>query len=79
MPRIVNRKYLIEFSDQCYCDQGNNCSFCGDPNYRFRKKANILEEQLRIKKFSTSSSKVNVWKVTYYKNDPIVLTIISVH
>ena len=76
MPRIVNRKYLIELLDQCYCDQENNCFFCNDANC---KKANIIEEQLKTKKFNTLNSKVHVWKITYYKNDPSILTIIPVH
>ena len=79
MPRIVNRKYLIELLDQCYCDQENNWFFCGDANCKFCKKANILEERLRTRKFYTSNSKVHVWKITYYKNDPSILKIIPVH
>ena len=79
MPRIVNRKYLIELLDQCYYDQENNCFFCSDANCKFCKKANILEEKLRTKKFNTLNSKVHVWKITYYKNDPSILTIIPVH
>ena len=53
--------------------------FCGDANCKFCKKANILEEQLRTKKINTLNSKVHVWKITYYKNDPSILTIIPVH
>ena len=80
MPKIENRKNITELLDQCYCDQENiYIYFCGDATCKFCKKANILEEQLRTKKINTLNSEVYVWKITYSKNDPIVLTIIPVH
>ena len=80
MPKIENRKNITELLDQCYCDQENiYIYFCGDATCKFCKKANILEEQLRTKKINTLNSEVHVWKITYSKNDPIVLTIIPVH
>ena len=80
MSKIENRKYITALLDQCYCDQENiYIYFCGDANCKFWKKANILEEQLRTKKINTLNSEVHVWKITYSKNGPIVLTIIPVH
>ena len=79
MVRIVDRKYLVELVKQNYCGQETNCFFCGEINYRFCKKSTILEEELRKKKLNTSNCDVNVWKISYYKNDPTALTIFSVH
>ena len=79
MPKIVDRGYLVDLLNQCYCDQEGNCFFCFTKNCIYCKKSVIVEDKLRKKKFSSSNSSVVLWKVTYYKNDPSILTIIPVH
>ena len=78
MVRIVNREYLVDLLEQNYKDQVKNCSFWRDSNCKFCKKSKILEEELR-KKNNTKNSDVVVSKITYYKNDPSILTIFPVH
>ena len=53
--------------------------FCGDCNCKFCKKSKNVEEELRKDEFNTLNSEVVNLKVTYYKNDPTVLTIFPVH
>ena len=49
MPRFIDRGYLVDLLNQCYCDQEDNC-FCFTPNCAYRKKSMIVEEELRKKK-----------------------------
>ena len=79
MVRIVDRKYLVELVKQNYCYQETNCFYCGECNCCFCKKSKILEEEPRKKKLNTSNGDVNVWKISYNKNDLTVLTIFPVH
>ena len=44
----------------------------------FLKKTKILEQELR-KKNNTCNSDVIVWKISYYQNDPSILTIFPEH
>ena len=45
----------------------------------FSKKLKILEEEIREKKFNTLKYDAVVQKVSYYKNEPNILTIFPVH
>ena len=75
--RVVNRDYLIELVDEYYKQQQSNCFFCKD--FFFCKKTSLLEEELRLKKLNTLNSDVVVWKISYYKSDPSILTIFPEH
>ena len=44
----------------------------------FLEESKILKEELR-KKINALNSDVVVWKMSYYKNDPSVLTTFPVH
>ena len=79
MPRIVDSGYLIGLLNQCYCKQEDNCLFCFGINCKYCKKSVIVEEELRKNKFKSSNSGAVPWKITYYRNDPSVLTIIPVN
>ena len=78
MRRIVDRGYLIDLLNQCYCKQEGDCLFCFGINFKYCKKSVIVEE-FRKNKFSSSNSGVVLWKIVYYRNDPSVLTIIPVN
>ena len=73
--RVVNRDYLIELVDEHYKQKQSNCLLYIDKNWKFFKKTSLLEEELRLKKLNTLNSDVIVWKISYYKNDPSILTI----
>ena len=47
--RTVRRDYLVQFVDQCYNEEDENCLFCGRLNCLFCKKSMFLEEELRKK------------------------------
>ena len=78
MPRIVDRGYLIDLLNQCYCKQEDDCLFYFGINCKYCKKSVIVEE-FRKNEFNSSNSGVVLWKITYYRNDPSVLTIIPVN
>ena len=42
-------------------------------------KSVIVEEELQKNKFNSSNASVVLWKITYYRNDLSVLTIIPVN
>ena len=44
----------------------------------FLQESKILKEELR-KKINALNSDVVVWKISYYKNDPSVLTTFPLH
>ena len=79
MTRIVDRGYLIDLLNQCYCQQEDNSLFCFQINCEYCKKSVIVEEEPRKNKFNGSNSCVVLWKITYYRNDLSVLTIIPVN
>ena len=79
MPRIDDRGYLIDLLNQCYCEQGYNCLFCFEVNCKYCKKSVIAEEEFRKNKFNSTNSGVVLWKITCYRNDPSILTIIPVN
>ena len=79
MPRIVDRGYLVDLLNQSYRDQEGNCFFCFTKNCIYSKKSVIVDDKLRKKIINSSNSSVVLWKVTNYKNDPSILTIIPVH
>ena len=67
----VDRQYLIEFMNQCYVDQENNCGFCKKKSkYHFCKRTLLVEEELRLKKFNFERAHVNDWTIKYSKKDP---------
>ena len=78
MPRIIDREYLIDLLNQCYCKQEDDCLFCFGTNFKYCKKSVIVEE-FRKNKFNSSNSGVILCKIVYYRNDPSVLTIILVN
>ena len=79
MHRIVDRGYLIDLLNHCYCKQEDICLFCFGINCKYCKKSVIAEEELRKNKFNSSNSGVVFWKITFYRSDPAVLTIIPVN
>ena len=66
MVRKVDRQYLTDLVKQNYCDQELNCFF-------------VEKIIINFSKFSTLNSDALVWKITYYKNNPSILTIFPVH
>ena len=78
MPRIVDRWYLIDqvLLNRCYYKQDGNYLLCFGINCEFCEKSVIVEEEPQKNKFNSSNSVVDLWKITYYRNDPSVLTII---
>ena len=78
MVRTVNRQYLIQLVKQ-FCNDQEQIFFSvvvvtvfSAKNQRYLKKS--LE-----KKSNAWNSVVDVWKISYYKNDPSILTIFPVH
>ena len=70
MVRTVNRQYLVQLVKQ-FCNDQEKIVFSAK-NQRYLKKS--LE-----KKSNAWNSVVDVWKISYYKNDPSILTIFPVH
>ena len=54
------------------------CFFAAIVIVSFAKKQRFLKKNLE-KKINTLNSAAVVWKVSYYKNDPSILTIFPVH
>ena len=79
MSRIANRRYLNGLLNQCYCEQEDICLFCFGINCKDCKKSAINEEELQKNKFNSSNSGVVLWKITYYRSDLSVLTVIPVN
>ena len=73
--RVVEREYFIQLFNEFYKQQESNCSFCKRKNCTYWKKSNFLEEELRLKKFSTLNFDFLKWKVMYEKNDTTIITI----
>ena len=73
--RIVSREFLNDILDEYYKQQENFCSFCRKSNCCFRQRSYFFAEELRNRKFSTLNSGVLVWKITYMKKNPNIVTL----
>ena len=78
MVRTVDRDYLVQLVDQYYNEQEENFLFCDGLNCPFCKNQCFLRKESG-KKINSLNSDVNVWKISYYKNYPSILTIFLVH
>ena len=73
--RIVSREFLNDILDEYYKQQENFCSFCPKSNCCFCQRSYFFAEELRNHKFSTLNSGVLVWKITYMKKNPNIVTL----
>lgn len=71
MVRTVDRDYLVQLLDQYYYEQEENCLLCGG---RLSFQISIFR-----KKIKALISDVSVWKISYYENDPSIVTVFPAH
>ena len=78
MARTVNRQYLIQLVKQFYNDQEKVVFSVVVVTVILQKIKRYLKKNLE-KKSNAWNSNVDVWKISYYKNDPSILTIFPEH
>ena len=72
MVRTVNRQYLIQLVKQFYNDQEKVVFSVVVVTVFLQKIKRYLKKNLE-KKSNAWNSNVDVWKISYYKNDPSIL------
>ena len=70
--RIVSREFLNDMLDEYY---KNFCPFCRKSNCCFCQRSYFFEEELRNCKLSTLNSGVLIWKITFMKKNPNIVTL----
>ena len=73
--RFVSRDFLNDMLDEYYKQLEKVCFFCHKSNYCFCQRSYFFEEELRNCKFSTLNLGVLVWKITYLKKNPNIVTL----
>ena len=63
MGRMVDREYLVSCLNQCYVEQENNCYLRFGGHFQFRRRTELLEHQLCVKKFNGKNADVKLWLI----------------